>query len=170
MIQNVDAVFPNNAVLLIEERLGKIDPDIVTLRRPLQPTDPVQCFGIFGTLWTPNQESVEIGNALLGGAPAARNTMPTLQQYNITIQALAQHMDPEEGLAVHSVMAKLVRGVLYHDQPLHVGLGMLRHTMFDVTERYRRRQIMSQRFMSNEISGNWMFLSVLDLRIETETV
>jgi hypothetical protein len=96
--------------------------------------------------------------------------MPTLQNYNITVQALVQDMDTERGLATHSVLSKLVRGVLYHDNPLHVGLGLLSSQMFGVTERYRRREIVSQRFMSNEISGNWLYLSVLDLRIETETV
>jgi hypothetical protein len=166
MIQgNVNAVFPGNAVLLIQERLSGIDPDIPVFRRPLQPTDPVQCMSVFGTLWTPRQDSVE-----LLGSQSIKNTMPSLQNYNITVQALVQDMDTERGLATHSVLSKLVRGVLYHDNPLHVGLGLLSSQMFGVTERYRRREIVSQRFMSNEISGNWLYLSVLDLRIETETV
>lgn len=170
MIVNSDAVFPNNVVLLIQERMEQIDTDMVVLRRPLQPTDPVQCIAVFGTLWTPRQDSVEVGQALLGGGGAPKNTMPTLQNYNITVQALVQDMDTERGLAVHSVLSKMVRGVLYHDTPLHVGLGLLSSQMFGVTERYKRREIVSQRFMSNEISGNWLYLSVLDLRIETETV
>lgn len=166
MIQgNVDAVFPNNAVLLIQERFQNIDPDIMVFRRPLQPTDPVQCLSVYGTLWTPRQDSVELLGPQFGMA-----TTPTLQNYNITVQALIQDMDTERGLATHSVLSKLVRGVLYHDTPLRVGLGLLSSQMFNVTERFKRRDIVSQRFMSNEISGNWIYLSVLDLRIETETV
>lgn len=165
MIQNVDAVFPSNVVLLIQERLSQLDADIMVMRRPLEPTDPVQCMAVYGTLWSPTQNSLE----LLGNEPA-RATMPTLQQYSVTIQALVQDMDTERGLATHSYMSKLVRGVLYHDMPLRVGLGLLSSQMFGVTETFKRREVVSQRFMSNEISGNWMFLSVLDLRIETETV
>jgi hypothetical protein len=81
MIQgNVNAVFPGNAVLLIQERLSGIDPDIPVFRRPLQPTDPVQCMSVFSTLWTPRQDSVELAGVTIHQECYA--DAPELQHYS----------------------------------------------------------------------------------------
>jgi hypothetical protein len=165
MIENVETVFPNNAVLLVQERLDSLDPDIVVLRRPLLPTDPVQAISVYSTLWTPNEDSYEIL-----GSSVPRAHEPTLQNYNIAIQGLVKDMDQERGLAVHSVMAKMIRGMLYHDAPLRIGFGLLSAQAYGVTEKFKRWGIRSQRYHANEVEGDWLFLSVLDLWIETETV
>lgn len=108
---------------------------------------------------------MEFGNPVIGKFAHE----PTLQKYNIQIQGLVKDMDVERGLAVQSVMAKMIRAVLYHDDLLRVGLTSLTDTRYGVTERLRRWGIRQQRFMSNEIEGDWNFLSVLDLWVETET-
>lgn len=163
MITDVTAVFPNNVVLLTQDRLSTVDPEMQVFRRPLKPTDPVQCMGIWGALWTPREDSYEFR-----GQDKARE--PTLQNYNITIQGLNKDMDSERGLAVMSVLAKMIRGVLYHDAPLRVGLQALTASMYGSTERLKRWEIRSQRYLSNEVSGEWVYLSTTDFRIETETV
>ncbi len=56
MIQNTDAVFPNNVVKLLSTRFRVIDPDLYILNRPLRAEDPTQCVGIYESLWTPNED------------------------------------------------------------------------------------------------------------------
>ena len=164
MIEPDDMLFPNNVVMLLEMRLPSIDPEIEVFRRPLRDTDPIQAFGVFATLWTPNEDSYEFGT------PAANVYAhhPTLQNYTISIQGLVKDMDPESGLAKQSVMAKRLRAMLYRDAPLRVGLTSLASQLGGLTERLQRWGVRQQRFISNEVQGQWMYLSTLDLWIETE--
>jgi hypothetical protein len=141
--------------------LPAVDPDVVLLRRPLRGTDPPYSIGVYATLWTPDQESYEINPKM---APE-----PTLQEYQIGIQTLIKDGDPIRALRTASVLNKRVRGVLYRNAPLRVALGSLQVTDGTYVESFRRSGIRTQRYMSNDLEGAFVFISVIDFWIETET-
>jgi hypothetical protein len=163
-ISTSTVVFPNNVVDICATRLQAVDTDLYVCKRPLRSTDQNQSIGVFAALWSPDEESFEIKNG-----PQGRSE-PSLQRYQITVQAFVKDMDEERGLAVHSVLSKIVRSVLYRDEPLRVGLTTLSTTMSGSTERTTRWSIMQQRYFANEIQGSWLYLSTLDFLLETETV
>lgn len=172
MITGLEPVFPNNAVDLIALRANFLDPDHATdpdairvFKRPLRETDPQQSIGVFAAQWNPDEESYE----LLGG-PTPRASEPTLQTYLIAVQAFVKDFQEERGLARHSIMSKLVRSMLYRDNALRVGLASLSVEMNGSVERTQRWGIRIQRFLSNEIDGDFLYLSTLEFWLETETV
>lgn len=163
MIEASEAVFPNNIVSLIEARAELIDPDLEVFKRPLRASDPNQCVGIVAAQWVPDEQSKQI----LGVSYPAQ---PTLSRYLVTVQALIRDMDEERGLNVHSVLSRMLRSMLYTDQPLRVGLSALTSALNGTTESARRWGVSQQRFFSNQISGEWLYLSNLEFWLETETL
>jgi hypothetical protein len=151
-------VFPNNAVELIVARINTLYPELLVVKRPLKQTDLSQSVGVYPSLWQPDETSYE-----------HPSKQPTVQRYIVKVQSFAKDTVEERGIAIHSVMAKVIRTMLYNDDPLFVGLNVLSVTMFGVTERIQRRGILRQQYMNNEISGQFLFLSTLDYYIETET-
>lgn len=164
MIVENQNVFPNNAVYLITARTKLLDTDLYVIRRPLRESDPTQSVGVFAAQWLPEETSYE-----MVGGPVGRHE-PTLQQYFITVQAFVKDMDEERGLATHSVLSKMIRSMLYRDDPLRVALGSLSVTTDNSIERTQRWGIRQQRYFSNELSGSWLYLSTLEFWLETETV
>lgn len=159
-------VFPNNAVLEIANRSKLLDPagDVQVFRRPLKPEDPVQSIGIFGGMWAPVQDSVEMKGGFLPGPQE-----PTIQRYTLAVQAFVKDMDEERGLAAHSVLSKMILAMLYRDEPLRIGLAGLASTMLGQTERTKRWGVSTQRFLNNEIDAEWLYLSTVECWLETET-
>lgn len=169
MINPDAAIFPNNVVITLAEKAAELDEEIVVLKRPLRASDPNVAVGIFASQWSPDESSYEIGqNATLGGG--ARHEA-TISQYLISIQALVKDMDEIRGLNKHSVLAKMVRDMLLRDPHTGVALTMLSVTdeSGQHTERVQRRKVRTQRYISNEISGSWLYLATLEFLIETET-
>ena len=152
--------FPNNVVKCLQIVLPGIDEDVVVFPRPLKPTDPNFSVGVYGALWTPNQDSNEIGHIAPGE--------PTLGTYRLGIQTVTKDGDSERGLATSSILANRIRTVLYRNQPLRVALGSLQVQDGDFKESLRRWGISNQQYMSNELDGTFVTVSVLDLWIETE--
>lgn len=161
MIDPTEPCFPNNVVSALAYVLPGLDPDLTVLTRPLRPTDPKQSIGVYGTLWQPDNDSLEIGHEAPGE--------PTLQSYQIGIQTLVKDGDSERGLAASSVLSRDVRLVLYRNEPLRVALRSLYVEVDTARESMRRWGIRSQRYMSNDIEGTFVFMSVIDMWIETET-
>ena len=164
MITDTVAVFPNNAVAAIKTAMQSIDSDLRIYGRPLRKSDPAQSVGVYGLQWLPDEQSYEIGGGLRGPGE------PTISQYLISVQAFVKDMDEERGLAVHSVLSKLIRTTLYRDPTLMLGLRSLTVTMSGSTERTQRYGTKIVRFLSNEIDGNFLYLSTLEFFLETETV
>jgi hypothetical protein len=161
-----DAVFPENVIKCLKIVLPGIDPEpdptkkIQILSRPLRPTDPQQCIGLYGTLWAPEEDSYEMGHVSPHEA--------TLNTYQVGIQTLVKDSDTERGLATSSILTRRVRSVIYRNEPLRLALGQL-YVADDVSrESMRRWGIRNQRFMSNDIEGTFVTISVLDLWLETE--
>ena len=161
MITADEPIFPNNVVALLKVALAGIDPDVSVFGRPLRPSDPAQSIGVFGQLWDPDEESIEMAGAFPGE--------PTLQRYQLSIQSLVKHGDEEVGQAIHSILSNRVRGVLYRNQALRVALGNLSAVDSGVIESMRRWGVSVQRYLSNEIDQEWVYLSTLEFWIETET-
>lgn len=166
MISEVIPVFPNNAVDIIATRaLELIDPpDLYVVKRPLRKSDPNETLGVYAAFWNPVEDSYE----MRGGNPTSSE--PTLQRYMVFLEAFIKDMDEERGLAKHSVFSKLVRAMLYRDAPLLVSLRTLSSTVNGSTERTQRLGIRTQRYSSNELDGAFLFLSVIEFWLETETV
>lgn len=161
MIQPGEFLFPNNVVGLLPIAFQAIDPDLFITKRPLRNTDPTQSIGVFGQLWDPDEESKEMHGFSTGE--------PTLQQYLISIQAFVKDRDPERGLSTHSILSAHIRRVLYNDPELRVALAGLASTDEWVTETLKRWGVRVQRYFSNEIDSDWLYLSTLEFWIETET-
>lgn len=157
-------VFPNNIVDLVAARIPSLDSDLHVAKRPLRKSDPNQSVGIHAAQWLPEEDSYE-----MRGAPVGTHE-PTLQRYLVSVQAFVKDMDEENGLAVHSVLSKMIRSMLYRDAPLRVGLSALSVTMSGSTERTQRWGIRQQRYFSNELQGSFLYLSTLEFWLETETI
>lgn len=162
MITEKTPVFPNNVVDLLNTRLNLIDDDLRIFRRPLRETDPVQSIGIFAMQWMPQDDSYEFR-----GFPSA--SQPTIQSYLIMLQAFIRDADEERGLATHSVLTKTIRSILYGDEPLQVGLSSLVISMNGSSEHSKRWGIRQSRYFSNELDGDWIYLSTTEFWLETET-
>lgn len=167
MISADDSVFPNNAVKVIADRSRLLDPagDVQVFLRPLKPEDPVQSIGVFGSLWLPIQDSIE-----MRGSDSPGPQEPTLQRYSIAIQAFVKDANEERGLNAHSVLSKMILAMLYRDEPLRIGLAELSVTMLGLTERTRRWGVTTQRFVNNELDAEWLYLSTVECWLETETI
>ena len=168
MITGEEAAFPNNAVDLLATRFRALDSDLYVVTRPLRTTDLEQSIGIFGSMWTPDPQSFEI-RGLGQGSTVPGPTEPTISRYAIGIQVFVKDMEVERGLAKHSILSTMVRGILYRDVPLRVGLAALSVEVSGVQERTKRWGVTAQRFLSNDIGNNeWMFLSTVEFWLDTE--
>lgn len=159
MITTSTVVFPNNVVNAIKDQVELIDGDLFVTRRPLRHSDPQQSVGIFASQWVPDQESFEMGSAF---------HEPTLSQYLISVQTFVRDFDEERGLAVSSVLSTLVRTMLHRNADLRVALRSLSVVIEGSTEKTGRYSVRTQRFHSNEIDGNFLYVSTLEIWLETE--
>lgn len=162
MISGDNLMFPGNVVEAVVPVLQTIDSDLVILKRPLRSSDPTQCIGVFGQQWIPDPDSMELVGRNAGSEA-------TIGRYSIPVHALVKHTDETLGLATHTALSKLVRTVLYRSTGLAISLRALSVTLLGSTEKLTRYGISAQRFMSNEVSGQWLYLSVTEFWIETET-
>lgn len=162
MIAADSTAFPGNVIAAIKPRIAALDADLFVVSRPLQPTDPQQSVGIMPVQWGPRPESLEMGGAFPGE--------PTLQRYDFVIQCMIKDTDQQSGPAVISSLSTMVRRMLYRGNGLAIDLSSLTSSALGSTERTQRWGVTNQRFLSNEISGNWIFVSTLEFWVETESV
>lgn len=165
MLEVSEAVFPNNAVKWIAVAMQGIDPDVRVFKRPLRNTDPQQSIGVFGQLWQPDQDSLEI-QAL--GNPAPQQ--PSIQRYTLGVQAFIKDSEEGRGLAVHSVLSQRVRSVLYTNPDLQVVFSELKADLGEGwVESMRRWAVSVSRYFSGDLKGTNLYLTTTELWIETET-
>jgi hypothetical protein len=157
---NAWSTFPDNVIALMNPAFDTLDPDIDVYNRPLRPSDPDHTIGIFPALWTPDDESYEIGHS----APHE----PTLQRYQIGVQGLVKNGDEPTGLKIHSILATRIRRVLYKNASLRNAIASLVVTDSGSTERIRRWTVRLQRYMNNEVKGTFIFVSTCEVILETE--
>jgi hypothetical protein len=155
-----DPLFPYNAVTLLAARFQMIDTDLFVCKRKLYTTDPAQAIGVSAALWSPDPQSYQMRGTL--------STEPSIQRYEINVQALVKDTDEENGIAVSSKLSKIVRGIILTDVPLRDSLRSLSSTLYGVTERTLRWSIPAQRYLSQELSGQFVYLSTIQVQLETE--
>lgn len=162
MINPDTPTFPNNVVTVMLPYFDQIDDDITVVRRMLRPTDADHMIGVFPALWQPEgDQPYEIGHT--------HPHEPTLQAYQIGVQTLIKHGDSEVGLKIHCAIAQLVRTVLYKNTGLRQDIAGLSITVGGTTERVLRWEVRLQRMIGNEIEGTFVFVSVAEVLIYTET-
>lgn len=149
--------FPDNFVAEIKTALEARDELDRVVARPLNPTDAHLSAGVFATEWAPRE--MVIGQY-----------DPAVSRYGAMIHTFVKHGNEEEGISLHNRLAKMVRVMMYRDEPLRVRLANLSTTEFGVTERIQRWGVSTQRYISNEFQGSFLFLAVTEMWIETEIV
>jgi hypothetical protein len=132
-------------------------PRAAVFKRPLRPSDPAVCIGIFTLDWEPDEK--ELGFST-----------PTLSTYHWAVQGFVKHGDEQEGEQAHADLSKSIRSMLYASQSLRVALTALTETSGGVTERVQRTGCRTQRYANNEVDGKFVFLSTTDFWAQTETV
>lgn len=159
MIEPIEAVFPNNIIKLLADNSQTLDADLAVFRRPLRSSDPNQAIGVFPAMWQPVEGSQEMGRVNPGE--------PTMQTYSVGMQSFVKDGDEIVGLMRHSALSHMVRTMLYRTPAVRVGLPQLSYTTGGVTERVMRWGVRNQRFLSNEVTGSWLYLSTLEVWAET---
>jgi hypothetical protein len=155
------AGFPINVIDVLHARFKElIGLDIEIIDRPLRYTDPSRSVGLFAVDWVPVEGSYEIGKGF----------EPTLARYNYRIQALVKHTDEEEGRALYASDSKIIKAILYRDAQLVQRLTELQETNFGSIERAKRWGVRAQRFLNNELQGQFIYLATTELWLEAETV
>lgn len=155
-----DPLFPMNAVQLLAARFTMIDADLYVCQRRLHPTDPAQSVGVAAESWMPDPESYE----MLGG----QRSEPTVQRYYMSVQSLVKDTEEQRGIAVHSKLSQMVRGIILTDIPLRDSLRALSTNLYGVAERTLRWSVPAQRYLANELQGQFTFLSTTQVLLETE--
>ena len=158
--ENTAQSFPDNVIRVIVPYMAGLDHDLTVVRRPLRPSDPDHAIGLFPVLWAPQDDSYEMGHS----SPHE----PTLQNYQIGVQGLVKHGDEPTGLTIHSILAMMIRRVLYKDQNLRNDISSLVVADGGLVERSRRMTCRLQRYMNNEVEGQFVFVSTCEVIVETE--
>lgn len=154
--------FPNNVVEQFALSLGSIDPSIKVRQRPIRDIDPGSFISVYPGAWNPDEDSIEIS-----GDGIAE---PTISRYRITVETLVVDADQVRGNRRSSVLNMLVRHKLFRDPVLLVALPQLRVDLNGSSEVFRRRGIQAQQYMNNGNDATFVYLSVLDVWFETETI
>jgi hypothetical protein len=162
MIEGINSVFPNNIVVTMADQMHYLDTDIPIHKRRLYATDEIQCIGITPFVWTPDQASYEMRGPQYAG-------IPTIQRYDITIQCLIRNMDQIKGMMQHAELTKRVQKFIMGDPVLRDSLHGLTSDLYGVIERLKKWQLENSRFLAEEVSGEFIYLSTSTVRLETET-
>lgn len=151
-------LFPVNVIDEVKTSLTQyMGEDVAVIERPLRIADPYRAIGIFPTVSEPLQESAEIGG-----------WEPTLQRYNYRIQCLVRHQDEVLGRRLYAVDTKIIKTILYRDNDLKTRLAALSDESVGFRETFKRFVVGSQRFLNNELNGQFTYLSVTEFFVETE--
>lgn len=147
--------FPNNIVDVLSTHLARIDGVEVTFTRALRITDPDASLGVFEGEWRP-------GDHVIG------QDDPQVSTFSFIVQFMVKHTDLEVAREFHTGISKTIRTMLYRDADLRLALVSLNETEFGVLERVQRFGVREQRFLSNELSGEFLRLSTTELWVEIE--
>jgi hypothetical protein len=150
-------VFPATIVKTVARNLKRLGAIEAVVKRPVRPIDPNYTLGVFAFDWIPAPGSYGIGQE-----------DPQTGIYHLRIQCMVKHTNEEEGLQEHSVLSKSLRAMLYRDAQLRAELTALEETTFGVTERLQHFTVQSQRFMTNELDGAYIYLSAMDVNFNVE--
>lgn len=147
--------FPDNIAAALADHFGEEFPGATVVQREIRPTDPNETIAVHVIDWRPLDW--EIGNRDV-----------SLSRYAIQVETMHRHADESEGRVAQARLAKNIRAMLYRDSGLRVRLTSLSENMLGTTERLKRWGVQLQRYHSNQLSGQFIFISVTELWVETE--
>lgn len=149
--------FPDNIFDVLRPRLEQIRGVSDVYDRELNETDKNGSVGLSLDNWEPIEYEID-GN--LGG--------PSIAAYTVNIEHLTKFASREEGNITHRSVARSIRSMLYHDSQTTVPLRQLAFTREGRTERLMKWTV-SQRFVSNNISGSFFFVSLTTVTFQTSS-
>ena len=104
---------------------------------------------------------------LVPGGPG--ESFPTLGEYTVSIQSLITDADEERGIATHAALATRIRTTVARNAALQVALGRLTSAVSGHQEAFRRAEVRRQRYLTMELSGTWLYMSVTQFWFQTES-
>lgn len=151
--------FPMNVLDELKVSFDTHMPEHNIILRPLRYTDPAKSVGIYISDWVPQEDSHQIGQE-----------EPALATYAFRIQNLVKHTNEAEGKAWFAFDAKTIRAVLYRDNDLSLRLRNLVENILGTRETAKRWGVARQRFLSNELKGQFVYLAQTDFWLQTESI
>lgn len=156
-----EPTFPGNVVLILEAFLEGLDDRLFVAMRTLRTDDPNYSIGVYGTSWEPMPGTAEFLG--VDGIDAS-----ALQRYTIVIQSMVKDADQVRGITEHTVITEAIRSMLDGNHSLRLELGGLSATVGGITKTLKRWKANRTRFLSNELRGEQIYLSVTDITLEVE--
>ena len=151
--------FPMNIVDEIHAAFVRLMPDHTVIDRPLRYADPARSIGIQVAETTPLANTQQIGQL-----------EPTVERYQLRIQNLVKHSDEILGKAWFALDAKSIKAVLYRDTTLRLRLASLTEEVLGTRETVKQWGVTRQRFLSNELRSQFVYLATTDFWLETESI
>lgn len=151
--------FPMNVVDELKTSFETLMIDHTVISRPLRFADPARSIGVFVADWTPTQTSQQIGQK-----------EPSLARYQYRVQNMVKTADEVTGKAWFSLDSKSVRAVLYRDPTLEIRLPALIEEVLGTREIVKQWGVGRQRFLSNELRSQFLYLAQTDFWLETEAI
>lgn len=151
--------FPMNVLDELAVAFGTHMPNHTVIQRPLRYSDPNQSIGLYAVDTNPLQEAMVIGQQ-----------EPILNRYNYRIQNLVKHSAEITGKSWFTLDAKTIRAVLYRDNALTLRLAALVEEVLGTREVAKQWGVSRQRFLSNELQSQFIYLAQTDFWLETESI
>lgn len=151
--------FPMNVVGELKIALTTHMTDHTVIERPLRYADPARSIGVFVVDAAPLSDTQQIGQR-----------EPTLTRYQYRIQNLVKHSDEVMGKAWFSLDAKSIKAVLYRDSQLTLRLAALVEEVLGTKETAKQWGVSRQRFLSNELRSQFVYLAQTDFWLESELI
>ncbi len=148
---------PQHIVQSFKDTFSERMPDHHFAERQLRPTDPALSLGVVVMSWEHLAASQQIGQV-----------EPGMGRYTVRVQSMVKHLNEEQGRAIHNVQCALVRAVLYRSEELRLRLIGVDEEIEGSAERVKRLGVRRQDFLSNQISGSFLYLCASEVYVETE--
>lgn len=150
-------MFPTNVIDVLHPLMEQLDGIKHVYKRQIEPVDPDSSLGLTYFDWTP--EDLELGG--FG---------PTLSTYRFGAQVMVKHTNEEDGTRLHVELATRVRRAFWQDLSVRAALSALVVEDGDWKERVQRWGVTQQRFASDQVDRQFLFLSMLEFFVQTESV
>lgn len=145
----------DETIAAVKASYSQIEGVEAVLGRPLKAVDPKISMSIYSVDWIP-------AGAMIGQSDPATAT------YTFRSQTMVKHSNEEEGRALHTQLSKIARIMLYRDPSLVATLRGLSESSMGSIERFQKYGVRTQRFLNNELQGNFVFLATIEWWLETE--
>lgn len=153
--------FPQAALDALVPFMTRIDGIKTVVQRPVDQKDGSETLGIFVLGWEPIEYEM-IGSNL---------PMPSLTEHEIFLQYVVKSTDEIAARQKYRKVAKSLRLMLYRDESLRDSFGQLvDQDPSGILERVRNWKVRRQRFASDEIEGDFVYMSVTELVLTTEVI